>query len=112
MCDGVWVNVPDKTLKIDGRSNDSISVKTKYGEKHVDGGTPVGDSLKGRVYVGLLYPSGKFEPGTGDPFADRIDPKWNPIKLDGGEVPFSLELLRVLTFVSEIWYNIHTSEMK
>jgi hypothetical protein len=94
MCDGVWVNVPDKTLKVDGRSNDSISIKTKYGEKHVEGRTPVGDSLKGRVYVGLLYPSGKFEPGTGDPFADIIDPKWNPIKLDGGEVPFSLECRR------------------
>ena len=95
MCDETWVKVPDKTLKIDGRSNDSISVKTEDGEKDVDGGTPVGDSLKRRVYIGLLYPSGDFEPGTGDPFADIIEPKWNPVKLDGGEVPFSLECRRL-----------------
>ena len=95
MCDETWVKVPDKTLKIDGTSNDSIFVKTEDGEKNVDGGTPVGDSLKGRVYIGLLYPSGDFEPGTGDPFADIIEPKWNPVKLDGGEVPFSLECRRL-----------------
>ena len=95
MCDETWVKVPDKTLKIDGTSNDSIFVKTEDGEKNVGGGTPVGDSLKGRVYVGLLYPSGDFEPGTGDPFADIIEPKWNPVKLDGGEVPFSLECRRL-----------------
>ena len=94
MCDETWVKVPDKTLKIDGRSNDSISVKTEDGEKDVDGGTPVGDSLKGRVYVGLLYPKGDFEPGTGDPFADIVEPKWKPVKLVGGEVPFTLECKR------------------
>jgi len=95
MCGETWVKVPDKTLKIDGTSNDSIFVKTEDGEKNVGGGTPVGDSLKGRVYIGLLYPSGDFEPGTGDPFADIIEPKWNPVKLDGGEVPFSLECRRL-----------------
>ena len=94
MCDETWVKVPDKTLKVDGRSNDSISVKTVDGDKWVNGGTPVGDSLKGRVYVGLLTPSGRFEPGEGDPFADIIEPKWEPVKLVGGEVPFSLECRR------------------
>ena len=94
MCDETWVKVPDKTLKVDGRSNDSISVKTVDGDKWVNGGTPVGDSLKGRVYVGLLTPSGRFEPGEGDPFADIIEPKWEPVKLVGGEVPFSLEYRR------------------
>ena len=94
MCDETWVKIPDKTLKVDGSSSDSIFVKTEDGEKSVNGGTPVGDSLKGRVYVGLLYPKGDFEPGTGDPFADIIEPKWKSVKLDGGEVPFSLECRR------------------
>ena len=94
MCDQTWVKIPDKTLKVDGSSSESIFVKTEDGEKSVNGGTPVGDSLKGRVYVGLLYPKGDFEPGTGDPFADIIEPKWMPVKLDGGEVPFTLERKR------------------
>ena len=94
MCDETWVKIPDKTLKVDGSSSDSIFVKTEDGDKWVNGGTPVGDSLKGRVYVGLLYPKGDFEPGTGDPFADIIEPKWKPVKLDGGEVPFTLECKR------------------
>ena len=94
MCDETWVKIPDKTLKVDGSSSDSIFVKTEDGDKWVNGGTPVGDSLKGRVYVGLLYPKGDFEPGTGDPFADIVEPKWNPVKLDCGEVPFSLECKR------------------
>ena len=94
MCDEIWVKIPEGTLKVDGRANDSISVKTADGEKWADGGMPVGDSLKGRVYVGLLYPSGRFEPGEGDPFADIIEPKWKTVKLDGGEVSFSLECKR------------------
>ena len=94
MCDETWVKIPDKTLKVDGWAKDSISVKTEHGEKRVVGGMPVGDSLKGRIYVGLLYPSGRFEPGEGDPFADIIEPKWKAVKLDGGEVPFSLECKR------------------
>ena len=94
MCDETWVKIPDKTLKVDGWAKDSISVKTEHGEKRVVGGMPVGDSLKGRVYVGLLYPSGRFESGEGDPFADIIEPKWKTVKLDGGEVPFSLECKR------------------
>lgn len=94
MCDETWVKIPEGALKVDCRANDSISVKTADGEKRADGGMPVGDSLKGRVYVGLLYPSGRFEPGEGDPFADIIEPKWKTVKLDGGEVPFSLECKR------------------
>ena len=94
MCDETWVNIPDKTLKVDGRSSDSISVKTENGEQDVSGGTPVGDSLKSRSYIGLLHPSGRFEPGEGDPFADIIEPKWEIVKLAGGEVPFSLECRR------------------
>ena len=94
MCDETWVKIPDKTLKVDGRTTDSISVKTADGEKRADGGTPVGDSLKSRSYIGLLYPSGRFEPGESDPFADIIEPKWKTVRLDGGEVAFSLECKR------------------
>jgi len=95
MCDETWVNIPEGALKVDSRANDSITAKTADGEKRADGGAPVGDSLKGRSYLGLLYPSGRFEPGEGDPFADIIEPQWNPIKLAGGEVPFSLECRRL-----------------
>ena len=94
MCDETWVKIPEGTLKVDGRSGDSIMVKTADGEKWAEGGMAVGDSLKGRVYVGLLYPSGRFEPGEGDPFMDIIEPKWKTVKMDGGEVPFSLECKR------------------
>ncbi len=94
MCDETWVNIPEGALKVDSRANDSITAKTADGEKRADGGAPVGDSLKGRSYLGLLYPSGRFEPGEGDPFADIIEPKWKTVKLDGGEVPFSLECKR------------------
>ena len=94
MCDETWVNIPEGALKVVGGGNDSISVETADGERWVDGGTPVGDSLKGRSYLGLLYPSGRFDPGEGDPFVDIIEPKWKTVKLDGGEVPFSLECKR------------------
>ena len=95
MCEETWVKIPDNALKVDSRSNDSISVQTANGRKRADGGMPVGDSIKGRSYIGLLHPSGRFESGEGDdPYADIIEPKWNPVKLDGGEVPFSLECRR------------------
>lgn len=94
MCDKTWVNIPEGALKVVGGANDSISVETADGEKWVDGGMPVGDSLKGRSYLGLLYPSGRFDPGEGDPFADIIEPKWKTVKLAGGEVPFSIECKR------------------
>ena len=102
MCDEVWVKIPDGSRGVtgggvstcNGEKHVGITVRTANGEKDVDGGTPVDDSLKGRVYVGLLYPKGDFEPGTGDPFADIIEPKWRPVKLDGGEVPFTLECKR------------------
>ena len=72
MCGETWVRIPDGALKIEGRSDCSIFVETADGEKSVDAGTPVGDSLKGRAYVGLLRPDGSFEPGTGDPYADVV----------------------------------------
>ena len=94
MCGETWVNIPDGARKITGWSGDSIMFQTEDGERSEDGGTPVGDSLQGRSYLGQLYPRGSFEPGDGDPFADIIEPKWKPVNFYGGEVPFSLECRR------------------
>ena len=96
MCDETWVKIPDGTLAVVGRGGDSITVKTASGEKNVsDGnGTSVGDSLKGRVYLGSLHPNGRFVTGTGDPYADTIEPKWVAVEFDGGKIPFSLECRR------------------
>ena len=96
MCDETWVKIPDGTLAFVCRGGDSITVKTKSGEKTVRGGdgTSVGDSLKGRVYLGSLHPNGRCVTGTGDPYADTIEPKWVAVEFDGGSIPFSLECSR------------------
>ena len=75
MCGKLWIKIPDKTLSITAKSEDSLSVKMKDGEKDVVGGAPIGDSLKGRVYRGLIYSSGIFETGEGDPHFDIIESK-------------------------------------
>ena len=92
--DPEWIKIPDGSLDIVGRWSGSITVKMKSGETEVSGGTPVGDSLTGRKYLGLLHPDGRFEAGDGDPYADVVEPKWIAVKLEGGEVPFSLECRR------------------
>ena len=96
MCDETWVKIPDGTLAVVGRGGDSITVKTASGEKNVsDGnGTSVGDSLKERVYLGLLRPNGRFVTGMGDPYADVLEAKWVAVEFDGGKIPFSLECSR------------------
>lgn len=96
MCGETWFAIPDGALAVTATSNMGFSVKTAEGEKSVDvPGVPVGDSLKGRVYLGLLLTSGRFELGEGDPYADVVEPKWTPVGLDGGDnVPFSLECRR------------------
>ena len=74
--DPEWIKTPDGSLDIVGRGSGSIIVKMKSGETEVDGGrTPVGDSLAGRKYLGLLHPDGRFEAGDGDPYADVVEPK-------------------------------------
>ena len=96
MCDETWIKIPDGTLAVVGRGGDSITVKTASGEKNVsDGnGTSVGDSLKERVYLGLLRPNGRFVTGMGDPYADVLEPKWVTVEFEGGKIPFSLECRR------------------
>jgi len=47
-----------------------VEISDGYGQT-----TPVGDSLKGRVYLGLVNPrKGKFIAGEGDPYADVAEP--------------------------------------
>ena len=95
MCGEKWFAIPDGTLAVTSYGNKGVTIKTADGEKSVnDDGVAIADSLKGRRYLGLLHPSGRFEPGEGDPFADIVEPKWKPVKLGGGEVPFSLECKR------------------
>ena len=85
-----WIAIPDGASAVVGHSSDSIIVKTKHGETTVGGGVPVGDSLAGRTYLGLAKPDGRFEPGTGDPYAAQVDPPWTVVALPGS-VPFRLE---------------------
>ena len=77
-----WIKIPDGTLEVIGQGSDSmgdyyIMVRTESGETEVDSGTPVGDSLWGRKFLGLLHPDGSFEAGDGDPYADVIEPSCN-----------------------------------
>jgi hypothetical protein len=75
MCGKLWIKIPDKTLSITAKSEDSLSVKMKEGEKVVAGGTPIGDSLKGRVFCGHIYSNGIFETGKVDLYFDFIESK-------------------------------------
>ena len=75
-----WIRIPDGTLEVVGGGgdfygNNHIRIKTESGETEVDGGTPVGDSLAERKYLGLLHQYGSFEAGDGDPYADVVEPK-------------------------------------
>ena len=85
-----WIAIPDGAEAVVGSSSESIAVKTKQGETTVGGGVPVGDSLEGRTYLGLVKPDGRFKPGTGDPYAAHVDPPWTAVALPGS-VPFRLE---------------------
>lgn len=73
LCGETWVQIPDNTLRVCCRSGDSISVETAKGDLWVDSGTPVGASLNGRIYQGLIYPNGTFVPGEGDPFVETVN---------------------------------------
>ncbi len=91
MTESRWIPLPDGTIAVTGGSSDSIVVETKAGEQIVRGGEPVGDSLLGRVYLGLLRPNGRFEPGSGgDPYATKVDHPWTAATLPAG-IPFRFE---------------------
>ena len=86
-----WIGIPDEAEAVVGYSSSSSNVKTKTGETTVGGGVPVGDSLAGRTYLGLVKPDGRFKPGTGDPYAAQVEPPWTVVSLPDS-VPFRLEL--------------------
>ena len=91
MTESRWIPLPDGTIAVTGGSSDSIVVETKSGEQIVRGGEPVGDSLRGRVYLGLLRPDGRFEPGSGaDPYERKVDRPWTAAILPTG-IPFRFE---------------------
>jgi hypothetical protein len=103
--EGGWFVIPEKgyVRGWGGVSNDlaGFSFDMYSGESLDDKGwyvnvkgTSVGDSLKGRVYLGSLHPNGRFVAGTGDPYAGTIEPKWVAVEFDGGSIPFSLECSR------------------
>lgn len=75
-----WAMIPNGATAVVGASvwNDStqheeISVATRKGEISVPASTPIGDSLTSRTYLGLACPGGRFEKGTGDPYAEKLD---------------------------------------
>ena len=73
----LWMQVPDNTISITGRSEDDLSVKTITGDVTVTVGKPVGDSLKSRRFIGKIGPSGKFERGWREPtFPKKEEAKW------------------------------------
>ena len=73
LCGQTWLPLPDNALWVTMKSNDFVVAETADGDVTVESGRPVGDSLKGRRYLGLIYPQGTFVPGEGDPFSAMID---------------------------------------
>jgi hypothetical protein len=73
LCGQTWLPLPDNTLWITMKSGDAVVAETTDGDVTVASGRPVGDSLKGRRYLGLIDPQGTFVPGEGDPFKAMID---------------------------------------
>lgn len=73
LCGQTWLPLPDNALWVTMKSNDFVVAETADGDVTVESGRPVGDSLKGRRYLGLISPQGSFVPGEGDPFAEIIN---------------------------------------
>lgn len=73
LCGQTWLPLPDNALRVIMKSNDFVVAETADGNVTVESGRAVGDSLKGRRYLGLISPQGSFVPGEGDPFAEIIN---------------------------------------
>ena len=77
LVEGRWISIPDGTKAVVGQSKSVTGTISTFGldietetasEQYVRmDGVPVGDSLEGRTYLGLVKPDGSFEPGVIDP---------------------------------------------
>ena len=86
---GRWVKIPDGALSVSGTDGRAVFIKMPDGETTSDEGVQVGDTLKGRTYLGLINTDGTFKPGRGDPYAAAIEPKWSESRLPDS-IPFTL----------------------
>jgi hypothetical protein len=89
MSRGRWVKIPDGALSVSGTDGRAVFIKMPDGETTSDEGVQVGDTLKGRTYLGLISTDGTFKPGRGDPYAAAIEPKWSESRLPDS-IPFTL----------------------
>lgn len=66
-CGKSWLRIPDGSLAVESWSDTSLTVKTDSGEESVSGGPRVGDSLKGKRFIGMVTTRGEFLPGDKEP---------------------------------------------
>lgn len=62
-----WILIPDGALTITTASDRDVMVATANGPACSQKTTPIGDSLKGRRFIGLIYTNGRFVAGGIDP---------------------------------------------
>lgn len=87
-----WVQVPDESLEVVGRSAEALCVKTSKGEMDSEKSVPVGGSLNEKRFVGRIFPSAKIELGGAEPVLTKrtVEYRWNSTR-HSDRVPFSCE---------------------
>lgn len=92
-----WILVPDGSLSITGKSDSGVIVETAEGEVATTKTAPIGNSLEGRRFIGMIRTNGKFVAGGHDPLLGKTDARgekeWNRIALPES-VGFALESRR------------------
>ena len=75
-CGDCWIAIPDGAKSVTGFGGEDLSIQTDDGEKWVRGGVPVGDSLRGREFRGIVHPDCRFEFASevADPLAEGAVP--------------------------------------
>lgn len=89
-CGKSWMRIPDGTISVGPWSDTFLSVKTTNGEELVESGMPVGDSLKGKRFIGMVTPGGHFIPGGKEPSIEEDTITWTASQITD-TVPFSYE---------------------
>ena len=89
-CGNCWLRIPDGSLSVESWSDASLTVKTDHGEESVSSGSSVGDSLKGKRFVGMVTTRGKFVPGDKEPEIEEDTVTWTSSGISD-IVPFSYE---------------------